>query len=231
MEIENIIQAAGEEMLNASQDNTMEAFIAEESETGMPTPVSPPADLWQERQRALRAQPVRPIRGAKPRMKLDLRLLLEGPIQEAYKKAIDDSELLQQEGEIERARLIQQQYMQDYFYPTVDALIRLNSQEELLASQEALETLDALVMVPGGGATDGYTSVFITNLYAPAGNIVKSDAQVREALRRIKALSSNGQVRQAGAVATRIQESIDAGNNLATPEDYELIQKVVIRTQ
>lgn len=120
--------------------------------------------------------------------------------------------------------------MQDWFYPTVDALIRLNSQEELLASQDALEALDALALVPGGGRTDGYTSVYVSNLYAPAGNTYHSDAQVRQAVGRIETLCAAGDIRAAVAVANRIRDKIERGDNVATPDDYELIQKVVLRS-
>lgn len=189
-----------------------------------------PTDIWQQRRNAQAGMTPAPVRGARPKMKLDLQELLQGPIQDAYKKTLDDSDSLRAEGETERARLLEQQYMQDYYYPVIDALIRMNSMEEVLAAQDALETLDALAIVPGGGATNGYASVYISNLYEPAGNTYHSDAQVRDAVRRIRMLCNSGDVRQAGALARRMQEKIDRGDNVALPEDYELIQKVVLRT-
>lgn len=191
---------------------------------------SQPTDIWQQRRNAQAAMTPAPVRGARPKMKLDLQELLQGPIQDAYKKTLDDSDSLRAEGETERARLLEQQYMQDYYYPVIDALIRMNSMEEVLGSQDALETLDALAIVPGGGATNGYASVYISNLYEPAGNTYHSDAQVRDAVRRIRMLCGSGDVRQAGALARRMQEKIDRGDNVALPEDYELIQKIVLRT-
>lgn len=187
-------------------------------------------DMLQEQRVARRNLPQPRVRGAKPRVALDLDTILEGPIKEAYKKTVDDTELLKAEGETERARLLEQQYMQDYYYPAIDALIRLNSMEEVLASQETLEALDALALVPGGGATDGYASMFVSSLYEPVGNRFSSDAQVRRAVQEIRRLSAQGQVRQAGALARRTQENIDSGRNIALPEDYELIQRVVLRT-
>lgn len=215
----------------------VEAFIEETSKgsevvediTEVET-AAQPTDLWEERRRA-RANATPPaVHGANPHMQLDLQQLLAGPIKDAYKKTREDSERLRAEGEINRAYLLEQQYMEDYYYPVIDALIRLNSQEEVLASQDALEALDQLAIVPAGGDTTGYASVFISQLYQPIERVYKSDAQVREATRKIRALCNSGQIRQAGTVARRIQEKIDYGSNVATPEDYEMIQRIVLRT-
>lgn len=228
MDIEQAIQAAGDEMLQQSHANTEQAFMVEEASEELPMPQ--PIDMWQQRRNAQAQLQPALIRGASPRMQLDLGDLLDGPIKDAYRKTVDDSELLRAQGETERARLLEQQYMQDYYYPVIDALIRLNSMEEVLASQDTLEALDALALVPGGGSTDGYASVFISNLYAPAGNTFKSDAEVRRAVDRVRMLAAQGEVRQAAAIAQRMQAKIDAGQNVALPEDYELLQRVVLRT-
>lgn len=188
-----------------------------------------PTDVWQKRINDQANMRDIVIHGSRPKAKLDLDLLLEGSIQDAYKKALDDSESLRAQGDTARARLVEQQYMQDYYYPVIDALIRLNSQQEILANQDALELLDALAIVPGGGATDGYASVFISQLYEPDTRIQHSDAQVREAVNKVKWLCNNGQIRQAIGLAERMQNQIDRGDNLATNEDYLLFQKVALR--
>lgn len=202
-------------------------MIAEEDKT---VEAPQPTDLWQERRQARANNTPPAVRGANPKMQLDLQDLLRGPVKDAYRKAREDSERLRAEGETQRAYLVEQQYMEDYYYPVIDALVRLNSQEEVLASQDALETLDALAIVPAGGDTTGYASVFISQLYEPIERVYTSDAQVREATRKIRALCNSGQIRQAAAVARRIQDKIDYGSNRATPEDYEMIQRVVLRT-
>lgn len=223
MDLETIAERVETFMNGGEATETVEDEAALEIAPQMP-------DMLQQRRNAqANLQPVS-VRGANPHVQIDLADLLDGPIKQAYRKTVDDSELLRAEGDTSRARLLEQQYMQDYYYPVIDALIRLNSMEEVLASQDALAALDALALVPGGGSTDGYASVFISNLYAPAGNTFKSDAEVRQAVNRIRALASRGEVRQAAAVAQRMQGKIDAGQNVALPEDYELIQKVVLRT-
>lgn len=231
MDINAIIAAAGDEMLQQSHANTEQAFAVEEVSEEQPTVSDQPIDMWQNRLNAQRDTTPTAVYGARPKMQLDLTDLIQhGPIKDAYRKTVDDSERLRAEGETQRAGLIEQQYMQDYFYPTVDALIRMNSMEELLASQDVLEALDAMAIVPGGGRADGYTSVYVSSLYEPAGNTFKSDAQVRDAVRRIEALCGRNQIRQAGTLARRVQEKIDTGQNVALPEDYEIIQKVALRT-
>lgn len=133
-------------------------------------------------------------------------------------------------GELEMADIVEQQYMQDTFQPVVDALIRLNSQEEVLASQDALEALDRLAMVPGGGKADGYTSVFVSSLYEPVeGQIFTSDAEVVDGIKKINSLCDSQQMRQAISVAKRLVDNITMGNNRATPDDYSFIQKIALR--
>lgn len=206
-----------------------EQMIALEPEEE-PVAEIPATDLWQNRRKAIREMKPRTVRGASPKMQLDLAGLLDGPIKDAYKKTRDDCDLLRAEGETERARLLEQQYMEDYYYPVIDALVRLNSRDRVLASQDALEALDALAMVPGGGSTNGYASVFISSLYEPLEGIVQSDSQVRSAVQQITELCNRGQVRQASTMAQRMQDKIDRGDNIATPEDYEILQRIVLRT-
>ena len=190
----------------------------------------PQRDMWHQRGKSIANMEVPTVRGASPAIKTHLADLLDSGISQAYKKAIDDSELLRQQGDRTRADLVLQQYMRDWFYPIVDTLIRLSSQEEVLASQEVLESLDALALVPGGGNTAGYTSMYVSSLYEPTGEqTFVTDDQVLQAIRRINKLCDDGQVRAAASLAQRTQEQIDRGDNRATPEDYEFLQTIAIR--
>lgn len=187
-------------------------------------------DLWQERQRTMQKQQSDQVYGAKPKLGLDMNDLLDRGVKQAYKKALDDSDFLRSQGETQRARIVEQQYMQDWFYPTVDALIRLNSMEEVLASQDVLEQLDELVIGPTSGSNAGYTSVYVSQLYEPvASQIFTSDAEVREGVRRLNRLCDDGQIRAAISFAKRLQQQIDRGANRAIPADYAFIQKIALR--
>lgn len=204
-----------------------------ETETEEVVEVGPqPTDMWQQRQDALMAQTPTRSYGAMPRTGLDLNDLLDRGIKQAYKKAVDDSDYLRAQGETQRARMVEQQYMQDWFYPVVDALIRMNSVEDVLNSQDVLESLDELVIGPTRGSNAGYTSVYVSQLYEPvASQIFTSDVEVRKGLRRINELCDRQEIRSAIAVADKLQQQIDMGANRATPEDYEFIQKIALRGQ
>lgn len=187
-------------------------------------------DLYQQRVRAMREPTPQKGRGSDPHLMVDLADLLDGGIQEHYKKVKDDSELLRAEGDRRRAELLEQQYMNEWFYPTVDALIRLNSMEDLLANQEALETFDALAIVPGGGRADGYTSVFVSSLYeGMPDQTLRSDAFVTDQIRRINRLADDNQIRAAISLAQNVQAQIDRGEHKAEPTDYEFLQKIALR--
>lgn len=221
-------QTANEFMAEAAmareQDGRVEEVAAEE--------VVQPIDVWQNRQTAIRERPQPRVRGASKQLLGDLADLMQGGIEQAYKKATHDSELLKAEGEIQEATVVGQQYMQNYFMPLVDALIRLNSQEEVLASQEALETLDALAIVPGGGRADGYTAVFVSQLYQPVEEqIFRSDISVRETIKNINRYCDAHQMRAAIQTAQKALEAIDLGVSRATPDDYDFLQKIALRGQ
>lgn len=221
-----------EEFMTRVKDANNEMITETEvSETVEESPAVPQSvDMWQERQRALRDRPQERVYGATAKLGLDLNDLFDRGIRQAYKKALDDSDLLRSQGETQRATLVEQQYMQDWFYPTVDALIRMNSMEEVLASQDVLEELDSLVIGPTSGSKAGYTSVYVSQLYEPvASQVFTSDAEVRQTIRRINQLCDDNQIRSAIALASQLQRSIDMGANRATPDDYEFVQRIALR--
>lgn len=211
-------------------DEANELMLSNEVETEEVVTTTPQEDMWQERQRAIRNQKPARVYGAKAKLGLDMNDLLDRGIKQAYKKAKDDSDLLRSQGETQRARIVEQQYMQDWFYPVVDALIRMNSMEQVLASQDVLEQLDELVIGPTSGSNAGYTSVYVSQLYEPvASQIFTSDAEVRDGIRRINQLCDDNQMRSAISLANRLQQSIDMGSNQATPEDYQFLQRIALR--
>lgn len=220
------IAMAAQEMLAESQGHISQIF--EEEETIEETPQ--PTDMWQQQRDAISSQePIR-VYGSMPRTSLDMNDLLDRGIRHAYKKALDDSDYLRAQGETQRARIVEQQYMQDWFYPTVDALIRMNSVEDVLNNQDVLAELDGLVIGPSRGSNAGYTSVYVSELYEPmASQTFTSDVEVRRGLRRINELCDRQEIRSAIALATKLQEQIDRGTNRATPEDYQLIQQITLR--
>lgn len=221
-----------DQAIKTTANEFVQQAALERTATPPEEPAAPqmPVDFYQQRRAARRDQPVARVKGASKKLMLDLESLLDGGLEDAYRKAVDDSESLRAEGELARADMVRQQYMEESFLPLVDALIRLNSQEEVLASQDALETLDSLAMTPGGGKSDGYTSVYVSSMYEPvAEQVFTTDAEVADGIRRINALCNRGNVKPAIAIANKLLEGISMGENRATPDDYELIQKIALR--
>lgn len=231
MNLEQAIKATANEFVGQAAAERQAGEIAEQEMLATEPVVPPLADTYQQRRMTRREQPAPRVKGAMKKIMLDLDELADNiGVEDAYRKAIDDCESLRAEGETARADMVRQQYMEESFLPLVDALIRLNSQEEVLASQEALEALDSLAMVPGGGKSDGYTSVYVSSMYEPVvGQTFTTDAEVADGIRRINALCDRGNIKPAIAIANRLIEGISMGENRATPDDYELIQRIALR--
>lgn len=185
-----------------------------------------PTDLLQQSRDQRREYQPRGSRGAKPRMKLDLSAI-DDNLMYAYKKAKDDSDYYTNIGNRQYANMVRQQYMDDYFLPAVDALIKMNGMGAVQSNKELLRKLDALTLLDGTGG-NGYTGTFIASMYAPEGQIKTSDAQVQDAVREITYLCETDQIRSAVGKANAIKRRIDAGENVATDDDYGIIQRVAL---
>lgn len=196
------------------------------SETVEETIVEQPVDLLQQSRDSRREYQPRGSRGAMPRMKLDLSAI-DGNLMYAYKKAKDDSDYYKNIGNRQYAYMVRQQYMDDYFLPAVDALIKMNGMGAVQSNKELLRKLDALTLLDGTEG-NGYTETFITSMYAPEGQVEASDGQVQDAVREITYLCETDQIRSAVGKANGIKKRIDAGENVATDEDYEVIQRVAL---
>jgi hypothetical protein len=149
----------------------------------------------------------------------------------AHKKAKDDIELLKSKGDVTRAEMARQQYMDEKFIPAIEVVIRYASPDELLNSREALKALDEMAI--SAGSAKGYTAAYVKSAYGNLlgqnlnGNYDRSDDTVTDAVRRIKMLSEADSIRAAVGVAKQIKKKIDAGENIASEDDYELISRVV----
>lgn len=121
--------------------------------------------------------------------------------------------------------------MTDYFLPAIDAMVKLNGMEAMLANKEVLADFDALTLLDGTRGS-GYTEAFIRSMYKPEQNamgvVERSDRQVEQAVRDIKYLCETDQIRSAVGRANDIKRSIDSGENQATTEDYSVIQRVAL---
>lgn len=186
-----------------------------------------PTDVYQDRRNAMYETPVRSARGAAPRMKLDLSALQDSNIKYAYKKALDDSDYYTSIGNKQYANMIKQKYMEDEFLPVVDALVRMNGLGAVQSNQQILNELDALTLLDGNQG-QGYTQAYLASMYELEDAVERTDAMVEKAIREIKYLCANDQIRTAVGKANDIKRRIDAGENQATRDDYEIVQKVAL---
>ena len=116
--------------------------------------------------------------------------------------------------------------------PTIEALVRENSPEELLNATNALAQLDNYVFTATGQG-NGYTGALVASLYqSDMGNVLPtSDIDVQRTVQKLIGLVANDQIRSAVGMANKIKAKIDVGENTASQEDYELIQKIALRGQ
>lgn len=221
----NYEQAARESIKELFEENQVEDLSTEEV-TGeeMPQPV----DNYQKRVAARKVLSTPKAHGASPKLMLNVSQVIERLAPE-FRRAKSNSEYWMSHGDRQRSQLISEQYMEDYFHPAVEALVQLNSAEELATSPKATGKLDEYALIPGGRA-NGYTSAFVQGIYDLSGTADYSDNGVREAVRKIIGLVDQDQIRAAVGVATQIKNKIDAGENKANEEDYDLIQRVIIRS-
>lgn len=203
---------------------------ADTTEQLVETEVSAPVDMYQGRRKNIQEANMPRSRGAEARLGVDLSILEQGDLGYAFKRAKDEGDGAEREGDRERARLIRESYMQDTWLPTLDALVGLNGAEAILASQKTLDLLDNYALVEGGGSR-GYTQAMVSSLYdltEPQNS--PSDAYVRYNIGKLSSLCGDGQIRAAVGLATQLKNSIDRGEHLASPEDYESLQKVIFKS-
>lgn len=167
--------------------------------------------------------------GTSPRFQVDLEQVTNQFLLPQYKKAKEDSDSLKKRGDKRHAQMVMDQYMQDSFLPMIESLVQRNSAPGMLADKDALDTLDSFTLLEGTNGK-GYTASFISTLYEPNQATEISDDQVRRLVFRLNELCEAGEIRAAAAEAKRMKDKIDTGKNLATPEDYEVIEKVVLST-
>ena len=134
-------------------------------------------------------------------------------------------------GDREAADLFLAQYMQEEFLPAVEALVRLNSVDEILNSKELLDEMDSYALVRGGENANGYTRAFLRSIYEDelGKGPSMSDCAVRCCMRDISALMARGQVRTAVGKAEKMLKKIDAGQQIAIDDDYFVLQKIASR--
>lgn len=200
-------------------------FISEEEETVTPVDIYQ-AGLESRRQESKLSRP----RGARKLVMSTIESVVNGngthSLACAYEKAKDDSALIRKQGDRERANLITQAYMEERFLPAVEVVVNFTSPDELLNCKEGLRELDKYAMGPGSMA--GYTASYVKAAYANTlGQVTQmSDPIVVDGVAKINGLLDSYQNSAAKGMAQRLKERVDAGENVASQNDYALLTQV-----
>lgn len=195
-----------------------------------------PVDIYQRNQNArIKEFDKKRPKGSSMLVKAVTQSIIDGAVPgdglaAARKKAEEDSESLKERGEIERADMVRQQYMDEKFIPAVEAVVNYTSPDEVLNCKDALSALDKYAL--GVGSQKGYTAAYVRQAYGDLlgqdlnGNLDRSDDAVREAVCKITKLAEQDEIRTAIGIAKQIKKSIDNGEHIATDDDYALIGRV-----
>lgn len=146
----------------------------------------------------------------------------------AYKKATDDYEYLRGHGDKSRAEAVKGQYTEDKFLPAIEALLNFTTADELINADKVIDELDKYAVI--GGSGEGYSRAFISQIHNEERGVeLDSDNYVKHCLNKISMLVSDDRITAASGVARRLMEQIEAGENRASKEDYDLIRRVAMR--
>lgn len=204
-----------------------EEFITEEEEMTTPSPV----DMLQVQRDVQRDYAKKQFpRGARAQVNATIEDVVNGAgtdsLARAYKRAKDDSEVLEEMGDHRRAQLVRTQYMQERFLPAVEIVVNFTSPDELLNSREGLKALDEYAL--GVGSMSGYTEAYVRKAYENSLGAMQSASSpsVTDAVMRINGYLDSDQMLSARALANKIKKSIDDGKDIASEEDYNLVAMV-----
>lgn len=224
-DLQKRIDAANEEMIQE-----IASVGSQEPQSG-PSDVEPavvPVDYYNEAQAASReARKAFTTVGSNGAVVKQLNAILPS-LKMAYKKATDDYEYLLGHGDKQRAEAIKTQYLEDKFLPALEALLNFNTADEVINSSAVIRELDKYALLDGSG--QGYTRAFLAQIHANERGVeMDSDSYVKHCLGKIGLLVNDDRITAASGMARRLMEQIEAGENRASKEDYDLIRQVAMR--
>lgn len=170
--------------------------------------------------------------GANPKLKVEIATVIDkSGLARKFNLAKMDAEALAANGDKARSRMVMDQYMNDSFMPAIEAIVHMNSADELLNSSD-VDKLDEYVLTMGN-AQKGFTKSLIASLYSEEMQTMAtaSDSVVTDAVRRIKSLVADMQIRSAVGLANKTLQMVNTGQQSCSDDDYILLQKVAERGQ
>lgn len=221
-----------DDLLKNIQSATAEILTNEvEAEPAEKPVLAQPVDIIQVQRDAQRDYAKKRFpKGARAQVNATVKDVIDGAgtssLARAYERAKDDSETLDKMGDHMRAQIIRNQYMQEKFLPAVEIVVNFASPDELLNAEDALKTLDKYAL--GVGSMSGYTAAYVREAYK---NSLGQDTQpsspfVAHGIDRLNGLLDSDQMVLARGLAAKLKKKIDAGETIASQEDYDLISTV-----
>lgn len=127
----------------------------------------------------------------------------------------------------DQAEYMRQDYMVKNALPLVESLVETYGVDAILNNKDALRKLDE-VMITGNGSGDGFTAAYLRQMHKQqlGGQASASDAEVTNALRKIRAMADDDDIRGSVTEAKRIKEKVDNGQLSANSDDYNLLLQV-----
>lgn len=220
MDFQKRLEKVNQDILKNVQENRAV------DESGEPAPT----DLYQDAYNARYEMSKKKFpKGSGQKVAVDAKAVLE-TLAPAYRKAKDDSDTLFSSGDKQRSEMVKQQYMEEKFLPAIDSLVMFNSAEEILNNKKVLDAIDNYVLINGGGGS-GYAASYIRNAYGDEMGEFSgtSDAIICDGISSIKMLIERDKIASAIGLAKKLKSRVDNGDNIASEDDYELIQKVALR--
>ena len=235
MDIDKNIQDFSKQEIGRLKNERKELEAADaELAKNSPEPIPQPVDIYQRnRDRIYEVNQKSFPKGSSRAVDMSVYAVIDGVgaegLTKAYKRAQDDIDALEDQGERGRANIRRQQYMQENFLPAVEIVVNATSPDEVLANQKALQELDKYALVSTGASGKGYTATYIRQAY---GNQLgqqegRSDDFVRSEVMRINSLLDEGQIRTAVGIANKLKDKIDKGEAMADDLSYDLLGRVV----
>lgn len=213
------IDAWGEQLKQESRDYWKEMEKQDEAET----PASP-VDIYDER-RVKKLEEDKKVypHGTSTLVKKIAEEAL-GDLSRAHRDAEVKSEYWNERGDKEKAKMVEDQYMEENFLPAVEMVIIASTPDEVLNAKDILEEFDKFSMQYGPGYTASYIRTAYKDQLGNASN--QSDGYVRDAVERVKFLAEQGQIRAAYGLAKKTKDDIDNGTHMSSDADYEIITRV-----
>lgn len=218
------------EDIDARIDKANEKYVGNMEADGEAV-MAAPSDFYENTRIGIRNSLSAPgTNGARAKLTIETRFVIKN-LKAKYAAAKRKHDLSLQRGDRMAARLSIAQYMQEDFLPAVEAVVRLNSADEVLNSRDILQEMDELALVDGNESASGYTKAYVRSIYEDelGRGPSMSDSTVRCCMRDIDNLMQSGNIRTAVGKAEKMLKKIDAGQQIAIDDDYLILQKIAAR--